>query len=203
MRAKNNKYNENSINPSKKTPEVVKVDKQQEIQLIFDNLDLKIENKFSDKSLDSESLKIELFSGKVISEKDILNRRVFLLKNVAIYEKMFPQEFYDNIFRLNGWKLNKNKSLRPSVVGKFTNFCIYGRFDRNILPQLQSINPYIEFGIRKFKHFQWLNEAGRELLLVYIQQSIEIMKKCTNWFEFVEKYGSEYNLPTQSRLEFN
>jgi len=203
MRNKNVKGSKQLPVSKKLNQDVLKDEKQSELQFIFDNLNHKIESKFSDKSLDLESQKIQLFSGKIITETEILKRRVYLLKNVATYEKMFPQDFYDNIFRLNNWKQNKNKTLRPSIVGKYTNLYVYARFDKNILPQLQSINPYVEFGIRKFKHFQWLNENGREKLLVYIQQSIDMMKECNSWNEFVQKYGTEYNLPVQSQIEFN
>ncbi|WP_160067625.1 P63C domain-containing protein [Sphingobacterium bovisgrunnientis] len=203
MRNRNIKGSKQLPMSKKTSQDILKDEKQSELQFIFDNLNHKIESKFSDKSLDFESQKIQLFSGKIISEEEILNRRVYLLKNVATYEKMFPQEFYDNIFRLNHWQQNKNKTLRPSVVGKYTNFCIYARFDKSILPQLQSINPYIEFGIRQFKHFQWLNEDGRQQLLVYIQQSIDMMKECTEWNAFVQKYGAKYNIPVQSQIEFN
>ncbi|PVH26273.1 P63C domain-containing protein [Sphingobacterium corticibacter] len=203
MKDRTKKHNRKLNSNLNAKTDVTKVDRENDLQLIFERLDSKIEDKFADRALDFEKEKIQLLGGTETSEAEIKQRRIYLLNNVAVYEKMFPQEFYDEIFRLNNWKLNSNKSLRPSIVGTYTNFCIYLRFDRKILPQLQTINPYVEFGIRKFKHFQWLNYEGRQKLLLFIQQSIEVMKKCETWQQFVEKYGKLYNIPTQVRIELN
>lgn len=163
-------------------------------QLIF-KADLLLPNKGSDENLDLEFEKIELRSGRIISLNQISN---FITQKPQEYYSMFPVLFYKHIFRLNNWPYTPNA--RPSIVAVWTLELIYSRFDKNVLPALQILNPYSDIGLRMFKHFQFLNAVGKVKLAGYINDATGMMETCTSWYEFRVKYGSEYNLPVQRKL---
>src|ERR1041384_2257802 len=45
----------------------------------------------------------------------------YLRKELAAWAKKFPDEFYQQMFRLRGWQWRGMSVNRPSVVGKYTN----------------------------------------------------------------------------------
>jgi hypothetical protein len=113
---------------------------------------------------------------------------------------MFIQDFYKEINRLNGWSIPAGLiHHKPRIVGRFTKEIIYGRFPKDLIIVLQGLNPYVGFGVRQHKHFQFLNEEGKNLVEHYINEAIELMKECENWHEFrlklCKKYGVPYQLP--------
>lgn len=89
---------------------------------------------------------------------------------------------------------------KPSIVGVYTNDLIYRRFPKEILPTIQVLNPYIILGVRMYKNFQLLTPHGQSLVKEYIQDSIDLMSVCTDWYDFRCKYALKYNLSFQLRL---
>ncbi|MCF0052089.1 P63C domain-containing protein [Dyadobacter sp. LJ53] len=149
---------------------------------------------------------IELLSGSKIDLKKRADElRRFLAQAKQKYAPTFPKDYYQEINRLKGWSKPEDKVYqKPPIVARYTNEIIYRRFPKDILPALQHLNPYIIFGLRKFKHFQWLNEDGKQLLETYIDQAVELMKKCTSWYQFRVKYAQMYGVTFQlSVLEDN
>jgi hypothetical protein len=55
-------------------------------------------------------------------------------------------------------------------------------------------------GLRAVKHFQWFTEHGKKQLEIYIQEAINEMKECNNWYEFRVKYAKKYDVPFQLSL---
>ena len=182
------------------TPEI-DLDKNELQQFLFDSAEAIIREKTSDESLDREKEKILLTSGKVIDLSEIKNNLdSYFIAEASVYEKRFPQIFYDEIYRLNKWPIPKNKTIRKYVVGKFTNELIYMRFSNDGLLKLQYLNPYAKMFMRTYKHFQFLSDEGKILLDQFIYEAIECMSECTTWYEFRLKYGQKYNLNVQMRL---
>jgi len=170
-------------------------------QLIFDLTEDNVKEKFSDYYLDRENEKIQLLGGREISPSRIKqDLKQIITENVSEYSKRFPQEFYDEIYRLNKWKTPKNKTLRKHVVGKYTNEIIYMRFTKEGLLKLQNLNPYVQMFKRALKHFQLLSDEGKLMLDQFIYEATECMKECTTWYEFRLKYGQKYGLNVQLQM---
>jgi len=113
----------------------------------------------------------------------ILDR--FLRKELAAWAKRFPDEFYQEMFRLRGWQWRGMKINRPSVVGHYTNDLVYERLAPNILEELQRRNPKDEKGNRAAKHHQWLTEdIGNPALAQHLYAIIGFMRASTNWDQF-------------------
>lgn len=111
----------------------------------------------------------------------------FLRKELAAWVKMFPDEFFQELFRLKKWQW-KGTSRRPGVVGKYINDLIYDRLGPGILEELQKRNP-VENGRRKAKHFQWLTEdIGNPALAAHMYATIGFMRSSDNWEEFKQSF---------------
>lgn len=109
----------------------------------------------------------------------------FLRKEFAAWAKTFPDEFYQEMFRLRGWQWRGMKVNRPSVVGHYTNDLVYERLAPGILDELQRRNPKDEKGHRTTKHHQWLTEdVGHPALAQHLYATIGFMRASTSWDQF-------------------
>ncbi len=109
----------------------------------------------------------------------------FLAKELAAWSKRFPDEFYQEMFRLRGWQWRGMKVNRPSVVGHYTNDLVYERLAPGVLDELQRRNPPDEKGHRKAKHHQWLTEdIGHPALAQHLYAVIGFMRASTSWEQF-------------------
>lgn len=161
-------------------------------QLILKLTEEKTENKFSDKHFDREHQKVELLSGKFIDVEEVKN---IISAKIQAYSPKFPNEFYKQIDRLNNRPHVPNQ--HPHIYAKWTNELIYGRYSKDVLPTLQTLNPYIAFGVRGYKHHQHLTEEGQRQLETFIAQAITLMGKCNTWYEFRVKMFKEYAVEFQ------
>jgi hypothetical protein len=194
-----NKYTEEELHQLR----VVQDEKNKKFLKAFliDEADSKINNKFSDENLDKELEKKQLL--EIVSDYwqiDSIKNNV--LSNPSDYKKVFPQEYYRQIYRLNGWAVPKTISNKPWVVGKFTNEIIYYRFSSEVLPFLRILNPYKIIGKRTYKHHQYLTKGGRILLSRFIEEAITEMEKHSDWESFKKEYCELYNIPYQLKINF-
>ena len=84
----------------------------------------------------------------------------YLRKELAAWAKRFPDEFYEHIFRLRGWKWIGRSKNPPQAVAGYTKDIVYARLAPQILEELERRNP-VEGGRRRVKHHQW--RLGRRL----------------------------------------
>jgi hypothetical protein len=113
----------------------------------------------------------------------ILDR--FLQKELAAWAKRFPDEFYQQIFRLKGWEWNGMSVKRPGVVGRYTTDLVYERLAPGILAELERRNPKNEHGHRPNRHHQWLTEdIGHPALAQHLYALIGFMRVASDWDQF-------------------
>jgi hypothetical protein len=114
----------------------------------------------------------------------------YLSRELAAWAKRFPNEFYQEMFRLRGWtwdevRQKQGKGAGPRVVGKYTNDFVYARLAPGILDELQNRNPADEHGRRRVKHHQWLTEdVGHPALAQHLHAVIGLMRASASWEEF-------------------
>jgi len=111
----------------------------------------------------------------------------YISDDAAKWSKTFPDEFYQEIFRLKDWAYNdETVKKKPSVVGHYTNDIVYSRLAPNILDELRRKNPVIDTkGNRERKHHQWLSRNhGHPALGKHIENVIFLMKSHTKWDSF-------------------
>lgn len=114
----------------------------------------------------------------------ILDR--YLAKELAAWAKRFPDEFYQQMFRLKGWPFNPLSVAKPGVVGKYTVDLIYERLAPGLVEQLEKANPKTESGTRKSRHHQWLSsDVGHPALAQHLHAVIGFMRACSSWEQFL------------------
>ena len=109
----------------------------------------------------------------------------FLRQELAAWAKRFPDEFYEQMFRLKGWQWKGMKVNRPQVVGRYTNDLVYERLAPGILDELRERNPKDNKGRRKHKFQQWLTEdVGHPALAQHLYALIGFMRVSASWSQF-------------------
>jgi hypothetical protein len=128
----------------------------------------------------------------------------YLRKELAAWAKRFPDEFYDEIFRLKGWSWRRGADGRtnpPQVVGKYTNNIVYDRLAPEILEELEMRNPKDVRGNRKTKHHQWLTEdVGHPALAQHLHAVMGIMRLSKNWEDFLKLLDRAFPKKTVSQI---
>jgi hypothetical protein len=124
----------------------------------------------------------------------------FLRDNLAKWAKTFPDEFYENLFKLKGWQYRPLSVKRPSVVGHWTNDIVYARLAPGVLAKLREKTPKDHKGRRRHKFFQWLtDDYGHPALKQHLSNLIFLMKAHPTWQGFYRalqraapKYGDRF-----------
>jgi hypothetical protein len=90
-------------------------------------------------------------------------------KELAAWVKTFPDEFYENIYKLKGWTWPGMSKNRYSVVAHYTNDLVYERLAPGLRVELERKNPKNEKGRRSAKNTQWLTaEIGHPMLAQHL-----------------------------------
>jgi len=92
--------------------------------------------------------------------RDELNRilSAYISRELLKWTKRFPDEFFRQIYRLEGWEYKEGHHKRPQIVGKLVNKLIYEQLPDGVLPQLKKVNPKNEAGRRSYRHHQFLTQ---------------------------------------------
>lgn len=128
--------------------------------------------------------------------QEIFNR--YIAKEYRPWSKVFPDEFYMHIFRLNQWPYEPGQWQRPSIVGIWTNNIIYERLNKKVLDHLKKMNPLYECGARQRSHHQHLTEDyGLIKLKERIEAVLALMRISDNWDDFMLLLNRAYPLDTE------
>jgi|SRR5262252_2940119 len=116
----------------------------------------------------------------------------FVAKELRPWVKTFPNEYYQQIFRLNGWPYSDNCG-RPGVLGHWTNNIVYKRLAPGVLGELKRLTPRTDSGRLKDKLFQRLtDDVGHPKLREHLAGVLMLMKYSENWKQFIERLDVEY-----------
>jgi hypothetical protein len=131
-------------------------------------------------------------------------------KELAAWAKKFPDEFYENIYRLKGWKWPGMEKNRFSVVAHYTRDLVYERLAPGLLRELERKTPKDESGQRPNKLHQWLTEDIGDPMLAQHLHSLLMFQRLAlanghGWMRFVQmvdqvlpKRGTNLLLPNPS-----
>lgn len=130
-----------------------------------------------------------------------------IAKELAAWVKRFPDEFYENIYRLRGWKWPGMKKNRFSAVAQYTRDLVYERIGPTVLEELEKRTPPNERGRRPNKLHQWLTvDIGVPMLSQHLHALVMLQRLALangyGWKRFVRmvdqvlpKRGSNLDLP--------
>lgn len=114
--------------------------------------------------------------------------------------KTFPDEFFEQIYRLQGWEYRPGNSKRTPYVGKLINRYVYEQLPENVLEELQILNPRDGKGRRRRKHFQHLTaDTGSPHLDKQISTVTTLMRVATTKQEFEDLFERAFP-PPEPRL---
>jgi hypothetical protein len=98
-------------------------------------------------------------------------------KELAAWVKKFPDEFYENIYKLKGWRWPGMSKNRYSVVGHYTNNLVFERMAPGLLNQLQTKTPKNERGHRPDRMHQWLTADVGDPMLAQHLHSLMMLQR--------------------------
>lgn len=126
-------------------------------------------------------------------ERDALQvvLKAFISDELLKWQKMFPDTFYYEIFRLNNWDYTVNGiKKRPSVIGRWTKELIYKQLSKEVLEELEKRTPKSEAGNYTARFFQSLTpDIGHPALTAQIYKVIGLMNISNNWEEFKSHFN--------------
>lgn len=116
----------------------------------------------------------------------------YINKELLKWQKMFPDDFYYEIFRLNGWDYTVDSiKKRPGVVGTWTNKLVYNRLPNGVLDELKRKTPKSVKGNYTAKFFQSLTpEIGHPELSAQIYKVVGIMRISKDWKDFIGNFNT-------------
>jgi hypothetical protein len=144
-----------------------------------------------------------------IRPQDALTRylEMIIRKELAAWVKRFPDEFYENIYKLKGWPWPGMKKNRYSVVAHYTRDLVYQRIAPGVLKELETKSPQNDKGHRPNKLHQWLtDDVGHPMLAQHLHSLIMFQRLAIaqgyGWQRFVKmvdqvlpKKGQNLELP--------
>ena len=108
----------------------------------------------------------------------------FVAKELQPWIKTFPDEFYDQLFRLKGWGAPRGRNY-PREVGRLTNQIVYERLAPSVLEELRRLNPLQLNGTRRHKHHQHLTpDHGHPKLREHLAGVMALMRSASSWGGF-------------------
>lgn len=125
-----------------------------------------------------------------------LKLQAFIADDLQEWARMFPQEFWFELARLEG--IHYSPRSRPLRWGKYIMAFVYDTVDKDIGKKLRTINPDPHY---KQNHHQWLKEFGRQKVNDHLQRVIAVMKLCDNMDDFRKKFARVFqNSPLQTEF---
>lgn len=121
-------------------------------------------------------------------EQDELQKilKKYISEELLPWQKKFPDIFYQELFRLNGWDFTVNGiKKRPSCIGKWTNTIIYEQLPQDVLKTLKEKTPKSQKGNRLHRFHQLLTEdIGDPHLTAQINQVLALFRVSDSMQEF-------------------
>lgn len=135
---------------------------------------------------------------------------MIIRKELAAWAKKFPDEFYENIYKLKSWAWPGMAKNRFSVVAHYTRDLVYERLGPGVLSELERKSPKTEKGYRPNKFHQWLTEdIGDPMLAQHLHALVMFQRLAIangyGWNRFLQmvdqvlpKRGTTLDLPFPS-----
>ena len=125
-------------------------------------------------------------------EKDELQKilKAYISEELLPWQKRFPDVFYKELFRLNGWDFTVNGiKKRPGIIGKWTNMFIYEELPNGVLDELKKKTPKSESGNRTSRYHQLLTlDIGEPNLEKQINKVITLFQVSDNMKQFCDNF---------------
>jgi hypothetical protein len=123
----------------------------------------------------------------------------FISKELLKWVKTFPDEFYEEMFRLKNWRVRDIATKRPLYAGKVTNDIVYERLAPGVLEELKRITPRNEKGRPRHHYHRRLTEdIGHPRLREHLSAVLALMRAADSWEQFYKALNRA--LPKQFQM---
>lgn len=136
--------------------------------------------------------------------KDALSKILeeFIAKELRPWVHTFPNEFYEQLFRLKGLSFPTYTVKKPQYFGHITNNIIYARLAPSVLEELKKATPRDSKGrLKQQLHRRLTEDVGHPRLREHLAAVITLMKISDNYEQFIKlldrthpKYGTQLKL---------
>jgi hypothetical protein len=126
--------------------------------------------------------------------------KAYISEELLPWQKKFPDIYYKELFRLNGWDFTvKGIKKRPGVIGTWTNKLIYEQLPIGVLEELKKRTPKDETGkLKSHLHRNLTHDVGDPHLTQQINQIVTIFILSENMKDMWEKFAK---LKTRQSIE--
>lgn len=112
----------------------------------------------------------------------------FIAKELRPWVKTFPDQFYEELFRLRGLAFPTDNVKRPQYFGHLTNDIIYARLAPAVLDELRSSTPKDDSGRRKHHfHRRLTDDIGHPKLREHMAAVLTTMQLSDDYDDFIGK----------------
>lgn len=113
----------------------------------------------------------------------------YISPDLMTWTQRFPEVFYQEMFRLQGWDISQRKGGRaPMKAGELTAQIVYEKLPHGVLTELRRRNPVVdpEKHRRRNKHHQYLSpDIGHDHLEKHIIKVVTLMQASDTWRDFL------------------
>jgi hypothetical protein len=114
--------------------------------------------------------------------------------------KTFPDEFFEQMYRIHGWEFRPGTTKRTPQAGKLVNKFIYDQLPPGVHDELRRLNPKVGKGYRRHKHHQYLTaDTGNVHLDRQISTVTTLMRISKSRGEFEDLFERAFP-PMQPKL---
>lgn len=125
---------------------------------------------------------------------------MYVAAEMRPWVKTFPDEFFREIYRLQGWEYKPGTSKRTPFVGHLVNKYVYKQLPEGVPEELASRNPRNEHGNRTHRHHQFLTaDTGNLHLDRQISTVTTLMRISDDKHQFEQLFERAFP-PPQQRL---
>lgn len=126
--------------------------------------------------------------------------QVYVRAEFRPWVKRFPDEFFEEVYRLQGWEFRPGTSKRTPYVGKLIKHYIYEQLPEGVIHELERLNPTDDSGRRRKRHHQYLTaDTGHPHLDKQISTVTTLMRIARNQAEFEDLFERAFP-PAAPRL---
>lgn len=130
--------------------------------------------------------------------------KAYIAEEFLKWQARFPRKYYQELYRLYGWKYNPLSMKHPKYLGRFTNEYVYEYLPEGVLKMLRSKNPKNEKGNRVKRHHQFLTgDIGIPHLERHITKLITVMELSDNVNDFKANFDRVFNKVDQMKLNLD
>lgn len=124
----------------------------------------------------------------------------YVVEDMRPWVKLFPDRFFQQIYRIHGWKYQPGVTAGPRYVGKFINKYVYERLPDRVLARLRELNPVVGTR-RKHKHFMFLTEdIGEPTVDRHLASVTTLMSVAANKQHFDDMFKVAFPKPGEQLI---